>query len=194
MKRLISNPNNLIEALVEKDFLAILPLSDGVVTLRVMSLADAEAYAVGTNDASVKRFAHLPLPEYTPQIVRDMLQGAIADGLRDGSLAVLTISDADSDSFLGSLVFFGIQSDEAEIGYWVSSEHRGRKVSARALTLAARMARTLGLRWLRARTVQENPASERALLSAGFERQGEVRPEIAPSGKTEMSVSYRLEV
>ncbi|WP_438340942.1 GNAT family N-acetyltransferase [Pseudomonas aeruginosa] len=69
-----------------------------------------------------------------------------------------------------------------------------RKVSGRALAMAVEMARKLGLRKLRARTVQENPASERVLLNAGFEQVGEARPEIVPSGKTEMSVNYLVEV
>ncbi|MDG3580634.1 GNAT family protein [Rhizobium sp. YJ-22] len=178
----------------DRDFLAVLPISDGVVTIRAMSDVDAEAYAAGTNDALVKRFAHLPLEKYTPQIVRELIQGAIADGLRDGALAVLAISDAGSDSFLGSLVFFDIKPDDAEIGYWVAPQHRGRRVSGRALTLGMEIARKLGLKRLRARTVQENPASERVLLNAGFEQVGEVRPEIVPSGKIEMSVNYLIKV
>ncbi|SIT77879.1 GNAT family N-acetyltransferase [Pontibaca methylaminivorans] len=190
----MSNPNDALGSSVDRSFLAVLPISDGVVTIRAMSDADAEAYATGTTDALVRQFAHLPLTEYTPQIVRDMIQGVIADGLRDGTLAVLTISDASSNSFLGSLVIFDVKPDDAEVGYWVAPEHRGRKVSGRALTLAVEMARKLGLRKLRARTVQENPASERVLLNAGFEQVGDARPEIVPSGKTEMSVNYLVEV
>lgn len=109
-------------------------------------------------------------------------------------MAVLAISDAGSDSFLGSLVFFDIKPDDAEIGYWVAPQHRGRRVSGRALTLGMEIARKLGLKRLRARTVQENPASERVLLNAGFEQVGEVRPEIVPSGKIEMSVNYLIKV
>lgn len=190
----MGNQKGAMDLSADRDFLAVLPISDGVVTIRTMSDSDAEAYAAGTNDASVKRFAHLPLEVYTPQIVRDMIQGAIADGLRDGTLAVLTISDASSDSFLGSLVIFDVKLDDAEIGYWVAPKHRGRKVSGRALALAVEMARKLGLEKLRARTVQENPASERVLLNAGFEQVGEARPEVVPSGKTEMSVNYLFDV
>jgi ribosomal-protein-alanine N-acetyltransferase len=190
----MSNLIDTLGGLADRSFLTVLPISDGVVKIRAMSDADAEAYVAGTNDALVKRFAHLPLEEYTPQIVRNMIQGAIAEGLRDGTLAVLAISSASSDSFLGSLVFFDIKPDDAEIGYWVAPEHRGRKVSGQALTLAIEIARKLGLKRLRARTVQENTASEKVLLNAGFEQVGEARPEIVPSGKTEMGVNYLIEV
>ena len=172
------------------DFLALLPISDGIVTIRAMSAADAEAYASGTEDALVKRFAHLPLDTYTPQIVRTLIDGAIADGLRDGALAVLAICDARSNQFLGSLVFFDVTSDDAEIGYWVAPEHRGLGVAVRALALAIEMAGALSLKQLRAKTVEENPPSQKVLLTTGFEPSGDVRPEVLPSGRTQMSITY----
>lgn len=186
----ISTSDKTLGGLDNRGFLPLLPVSDGVVTVRPMSEADAQAYAAGTKDALVRRFAHLPLDEYTPQIVCDMIRGVMADGLRDGTLAVLTIADAGSDAFLGSLVIFDVTQDDAEVGYWVVQAHRGRGVSGRALRLAMDMARRLGLKRLRARTVQENPASERTLLRAGFEQAGEASPQVAPSGKTVVSVNY----
>lgn len=177
-----------------RDFLAALPVSDGTVAIRALSAEDADAYAAGTEDVWVKRFAHLPLDEYTPEIVHTLLKGAIADGLQDGTLAVLAISDFHSDSFLGSMVFFDITSDDAEIGYWVAPAHRGRRIACRALMLACELARSVGLKRLRARTVTDNPISERVLCKAGFERSGDVRPEVVPSGRTEMSVNYLLEL
>ena len=177
-----------------RDFRAVLPVTDGMVTIRTMSAADAEAYAAGTEDVLVKRFAHLPLDTYTPQIVRTMIDGAVAEGLRDGTLAVLAICDARSGAFLGSLVFFDITSDDAEIGYWVAPEHRGRAVASQALTLAFDIAGAVGLKRLRAKTVEENPASQKVLLNAGFEPSGDACPEVLPSGKTRMSVTYLLEL
>ena len=185
--------NDVLGKLPHRDFLAVLPVSDGIVTIRTMSAEDAEAYAAGTEDALVKRFAHLPLDTYTPQIVRTMIDGVIADGLRDGTLAVLAICDAQSSAFLGSLVFFDITSDDAEIGYWVAPKHRGRRFAVRALTLAVETARALGLRRLRAKTVDDNPPSQKVLLKAGFEQSGGAHPEVLPSGKTRMSVNYLLE-
>ena len=176
------------------DFLAVLPVSDGIVTIRTMVARDAEAYAAGTEDALVKRFAHLPLDRYTPQIARNLIDGVVADSLRDGTLAVLAISAAQSSQFLGSLVFFDITLDDAEIGYWVAPKHRGRGVAGQTLTLAVDVARALGLRRLRAKTVEENPASQQVLIKAGFEQLGDARPEALPSGETRLSVGYTLEL
>ena len=176
------------------DFLAALPVSDGMVSIRPMSAEDAAAYAAGTDDELVQRYAHLPLKQYTPELVRDLIDGVIADGLRQGTLAVLTIADAASDAFLGSLVIFDVSAEDAEVGYWIAPQHRGRQASGRALALAMELARGLGLKRLRARTVRENPASERVLVRAGFAQAGEARPAVTPSGKTEISVSYGVEL
>lgn len=186
-------PNNMTRQ-TSADFLTALPISDGLVTVRPMSDADAQAYAAGTDDAQVQRFAHLPLEKYSTQIVLDMLHGVIADGLRNGTLAVLTIADASSQEFLGSLVIFDIQSEDAEVGYWVAPAHRGRGVSGRALRLSMEIARSLGWKRLRARTVQDNPASEKVLLAAGFVQQGQAQPEHTPSGKIEMGVHYSIAI
>lgn len=168
MKNQLNHPDDPLHSPKTRDIAAALPLSDGSVRLRTMNEADANAYAAGTNDAEVKRFAHLPLDHYTPAIVRDLINGVIADGLRDASLAILTIADEHTNTFIGSLVLFDITADSAEIGYWVSSERRGQGVASRSLELSITLARTLGLQQLHARTVQDNAASSHVLLRAGF--------------------------
>lgn len=174
------------------DLRSALPVTGQSLAIRPMMPADAEAYAAGAGDDLVRRFAHLPLETYTPQIVRDLIHGVIADGLRDGNLAILTIADPASDTFLGSLVVFDITDDDAEVGYWVGPEHRGKNISGRALELALEMARRLTLHGLRARTVLDNPASQKSLLKAGFEQQGEPELQVTPSGKTAMGVHYAI--
>lgn len=155
-----------------------------------MQHSDAQAYAAGTTDAAVKRFAHLPLAHYTAELVSEMIDGVIADGLRNGDLALLTIADSQNNEFMGSFAFFDITPHSAEVGYWVAPEHRGRNVSTQALSLAIALSRLLGFTTLRARTVQDNPASAHVLASVGFQQEGESQPQVTPSGKTEMGVHY----
>lgn len=172
--------------------LRALPVSDGKITLRAMKHEDAQAYADGSEDVQVKRFAHLPLEKYTAAIMRDLIDSAIADGLRNGNLAILTISDAASDAFMGSLVLFDISAEEAEIGYWVAPQHRGKNISNAAIALALRIAGALELKRLRARTVADNPASVAVLQKAGFKQCGEAQPDLVPSGKTELSIRFMM--
>ena len=88
-----------------------LPLTEGQVRVRALAHGDAAAYARGSRDEPVRRFGHLPLAEYTEDVVREQIDGVIADGLADGSLAVLAIADARSDDFLGSIVLFDVRED-----------------------------------------------------------------------------------
>lgn len=157
-----------------------------------MQHSDAQAYAAGTTDAAVKRFAHLPLEHYTAELVSEMIDGVITDGLRNGKLAVLTIANNHNDAFMGSLVFFDITPHSAEVGYWVAPEYRGQSVSQHALSLAVALSRQLGFTTLRARTVLDNPASAHVLASVGFQQEGEAQPQVTPSGKTEMGVHYAM--
>ncbi|MBB6261024.1 RimJ/RimL family protein N-acetyltransferase [Paenochrobactrum gallinarii] len=171
-----------------------LPVSNPQLSLRAMKQADAPAYAADTMDADVKQFGHLPLEHYTPEIVSEMIDGSIADGLRSGELAVLTIAVTASDRFAGSLVLFDFTDHDAEIGYWVAPDYRGQNIAYKALMLAADYARTLGLRQLRARTVTDNSASVHVLHKAGFVKTGLPEAETTPSGKTALILEFTLQL
>lgn len=145
-----------------------LPLQSDGVQLRPLQPQDATAFAEGTADSAVQQYGHLPEPEYTPESVRSMIKREATPGLERGDLAVLAIADAGTDAFAGSLVLFDVSEHTAEVGFWIHPAHRGSGVAAIALHLAARFARVSGLRELTARTLPENPASQRTLAAAGF--------------------------
>lgn len=146
----------------------VLPLTRASVRLRPMIHADAAVYADGTRDAAVRTYAHLPAPEYTRESVVEMIDGVIGQGLADGDLAVLTIADARTNRFVGSLVLFDVTPETAEVGFWLHPEARGAGRTGAALTLAAQFARQSGLSRLTARTVVDNIPSQRVLTTAGF--------------------------
>jgi [ribosomal protein S5]-alanine N-acetyltransferase len=147
---------------------SLLPLADDRVRLRPMTHADAPAYAHGTEDEVVRSFAHLPAPQYTPDSVIRMIDGVIAEGLDRGDLAILTIAEAPTDDFAGSLVLFDVRDDAAEIGFWLRPEARGAGLAAAALGLASRWAEFSGLSALTARTATGNVASQHVLMRSGF--------------------------
>ena len=154
---------------------------------------DARAYTEGTADASVRRYAHLPEPEYTEASVKSLIRGAVSEGLERGDLAVLTIGDPATDEFAGSLVLFDVTDDSVEVGFWTHPRHRGKGLSGAALSLALVLAQRSGLTRLTARTVPENLASQRVLEQAGFTR-GAVVHDVAPSGEALMLLHYSREV
>ena len=159
-----------------------LPVEEGDIVVRTLRHTDAEAFALGTKDPAVRAYGHLPLPDYTSQVVHEQIDGVIADGLADGSLAVLAIADATTDQFLGSLVLFDVRQGRAEVGFWLAPEGRGRGAARKALVAGLTLARHAGLGLLDARTAPENAASLRVLESAGFRQQGGPVEQETPAG------------
>lgn len=170
-----------------------LPITFKNTRLRPLSALDAEAYAAGTKDEAVRQFGHLPKPEYSPESVRRMIQDEVAAGLSSGRLAVLAVADAETDRFVGSVVLFGVSSEAAEVGFWIHPDARGAGHARRALELASRFADNSGLRFLTARTLPENRASQRCLTAAGFclvkQRVG-----TTPAGHSEELFHYRRDL
>lgn len=168
-----------------------LPRTEADVVLRRLRHGDADAFAAGTTDAAVRRYGHLPLPEYSADTVRAQIDGVIAQGLADDSLAVLAVADASSDAFLGSIVLFDFGEDRAEVGFWLSPEGRGRGAAQKGLLAVARLASELGLTRLDARTAPENEGSRRVLERAGFVQTSGPCRELTPSG--EMATVLKFE-
>lgn len=171
-----------------------LPCGEGDVIVRRLGHGDAEAFAAGTRDAAVRQHGHLPLSEYSAEIVREQIDGVISQGLNDGSLAVLGIADAPSDRFLGSIVLFDFREDRAEVGFWLTPEARGRGVAQKALRAVARVAAHAGLTHLDAWTVQENEGSRRVLEGVGFVQTGAPGEHVAPSGEKVTGLTFERSV
>lgn len=171
-----------------------LPCTEGQVRVRTLEYGDAAAYALGSKDESVKRHGHLPFSDYTEDVVREQIDGPIAAGLADGSLAVLAIADAGSDEFLGSIVLFDVRADRAEAGFWLAPWGRGRGAAREALSAAARIAAHQGLTFLEARTAPDNQASRRTLLSAGYRQAGDPQSVTAPSGEVFTALTFERSV
>ena len=167
-----------------------LPITFENTRLRPLSELDADAYAAGTKDEAVRRFGHLPEPDYTPESVRRMIRDEVAEGLSFGTLAVLALVDAETDRLVGSLVLFDVSSEAAEVGFWIHPDARGAGHARRGLELASRFARNSGLRTLTARTFLENKASQRCLTNAGF-REVERAVGTTPAGQCEELFHYR---
>src|SRR5690625_6746055 len=81
----------------------LLPITDGVRSLRLLAEDDTERYIAGTKDPLVQQFGHLPEPEYSSQDVRHLANTVAPSGIERGDLGLLSIID-ESGIFLGSLV------------------------------------------------------------------------------------------
>ena len=96
----------------------------------------------------------------------------------DGSRAGFAILDEADGSFLGmaALVTLDLEGRQAEAGYIVASQARGRGIGSRALTLLTDWAlNDLGLERIELRITVENEPSIRVAEKCGYEREGVLR-------------------
>jgi isopropylmalate/homocitrate/citramalate synthase len=153
-------------------------LTDGTVRVRRLRLEDADRMLSGLSDAGVLRDAGVPFGEYTLETVRVSIERTRPAQLRSGEAAELAIADAATDVFLGSIILHGVRwpDRQAEIGYWVLPEARGRGVAARATVLLSRWAiRELGLIRVEVHVPPDNPGSVKTVERAGFHHEGVCR-------------------
>ena len=145
-------------------------LSDGVVTLRPWTEADAPGIVECIDgDPEIARWLD-QIPQ--PYGLEDAL-GYIR-GLGEQSFAV---TDCTSGRVLGSIgVRWNERGDVGEVGYWLRADARGRGLTSRALALVSRWALTHeGVGRLQLRAAVENDASRRVAEKAGFRLEGVLR-------------------
>ncbi len=149
------------------------PLSDGVVRLEPLDRRFVPDFAALTADPDVIRFTRVP---------RERDEGFAADWIdtyvkswRDATRAGFAILDDADGSFLGmvALVQLDLGLGEAELGYIVAPQARGRGVAGRAIRLLAEWAfGELALARLEAWIDVTNDPSKRVAERLGFTFEG----------------------
>ncbi|MFR9779259.1 GNAT family N-acetyltransferase [Micromonospora sp. MS34] len=146
--------------------------ADGV-RLRPFRLDDVADTAVACADPATQRgISGMPDP-YTEQDAREWItEGAPAAWAGGG--AAYAIADPTTDRLLGGI---GLSHpaparNQCEIGYWVAPWARGRGVATAATRALAEHAFAAGYARLELLTNEENGASQRVALAAGFRREG----------------------
>lgn len=152
-------------------------LTDGVVTLRPWSVADAEDCARACNDPETVRWLPVPSP-YTLADAEGYISGYIAGSWADGTAAELAVTDATTGELLGAM---GLKLHQrrlgfGEIGYWTAPWARGRGVAGRGAALSARWGLdVLGLNRVELLADVDNLPSQQAAEKGGFVREGVLR-------------------
>lgn len=152
------------------------------VRLRAHREEDTGPTVEACNDPELHRWLpQIPQPYRAVDAVAHRL--AIDEDHAAGRAVYWAVADAD-DRMIGEIGLFGLRaglSRAGELGYWVHPAHRGRSVATDALRLAARhalLAREdggLGLSRVLVRAADDNLASQRVALRAGFRPAGRDR-------------------
>jgi RimJ/RimL family protein N-acetyltransferase len=147
-------------------------LTDGVVTLRPLRVADVDdTFALRSReDVSARSVAVTGIDR---ALIEQLCANSDARWLA-GERASLTIRDAATDAYAGEIGFFysDPQVQQAMIGYSLAPEWRGRGYASRAVRLVTAWAfDQVGIARLTAGTAPDNVASQRVLEAAGFTRE-----------------------
>jgi RimJ/RimL family protein N-acetyltransferase len=166
--------------------------SDGAIRLEELGSQHLEGLADLGRDPEVQQFTYVPSPwvegfEHTWLERYDQ-----ADGQRAG----FAIVDETDGTFLGmaALVTLDLEGRQAEAGYIVAPQARGRGVASRALTLLTDWAlRELGLERVELHITVENLPSIRVAEKCGFVREGVLRSVHLKQGlRSDVAVYSRL--
>jgi RimJ/RimL family protein N-acetyltransferase len=153
-----------------------LPLTDGVIALRLFALSDATAIAQACRDPEIPRWTFMPESLTVPQ-ARAWIERA-ADGLQQARVVRLAIVDARDGAFLGQVGIGDLDWDQqvGEIFYWTVATDRRRGVATRATKLLAAWAfEVIQLARIEITVDPANSASQGVAQAAGFTREGVLR-------------------
>jgi len=169
------------------------PLSDGVVTLRPPTEADAEGVREYCQDPEVGRWTVVPSP-YSLADARAWIASA-ASGPAGGERAEFLMVSAGDGRPLGSCGLPRIDWPDlcAEIGYLVAAPARRRGIGTRAIRLLSRWALDeLGLERIEILVHPANEPSRGLARAAGFTEEGLLRSYRDRKGVREDRVVHSL--
>lgn len=146
----------------------------GELLLRVWSEEYAEDVLRAFGDAEITRWNPAPVTDHDEAVtwIRNRADWS------DGDHASFAVTDTQSGRLLGDVSLHSVDErhSNAEIGYWMLPEARGRSVAARAVDAVCRWAfETLGLARIELVHAVGNPASGRVAEKAGFVREAHLR-------------------
>jgi len=153
----------------------------GLVTLRQSAEPDIDPIFHACQDPLISAFTTVPA-NYTLDHAIDFVRSdpfSFAD--RREFRFVIDYGNGDDVTFAGviSLHTINIKNHSAEIGYWMEKSMRGKGIG----TTAAKVITDYGLRTLGFRRIEgladvENSASQKLLMSAGYEKEGILRNKV----------------
>ncbi len=168
-------------------------LSDGRLKLRALRPEDKPVVVAGLNDPECGRFLWKPPYPYTGADFDDFY-GMQPSAWSEGRNAFWTISDAGDGSVLGAIsISLEEERQTGEIGYWCGPWARGRGVMTAAVALVRDWGfDDLGLERVEITTHQDNIASQRVALAAGFSREGLLRGYLTARGRRTDEVLFAM--
>jgi RimJ/RimL family protein N-acetyltransferase len=162
----------------------------GRVRLECLSEKHVAALDALAGDPEVRRHTHVP-SEPRAGFGKEWLE-AYERGRKDGTREEFAVVDAGDGSIVGlaAAVRLDQEGREAELGYIVAPEARGRGVATEALSLLTDWAFSRDLHRLELRIGADNIASQRVAERCGYVREGLLRSVHFKEGRRSDIVVY----
>lgn len=164
------------------------------ISLRTLKKTDAKSFPKYANDKTVSRFIpNFPSP-YTRKHAEKFIKHTWK-GLRKKTDYEFGIEYKATGEIIGMMSIMKIdrQNKNAEIGYWLAKDYRGRGIGNEALKMAIHYAfKKLKLERLYIRCFHVNKASAALAKSAGFRYEGMSRRSCFKDGKWFNDLSFGL--
>ncbi len=167
--------------------------STDVVRVEPLSVAHADGLDALAQDPDVQRNTYVPSPP--PAGFGRTWAKRYEEGRVEGSREGFALLDPDDGTFLGMAVAVHLDDEagQAELGYIVAREARGRGVASAALRLLTEWGFERGLERLELRINADNEASMRVAERCGYVREGTLRSLHFKAGtRTDVVVYSRL--
>ena len=166
-------------------------LQYGRYSLRPPLDSDVTAIYEACQDPLIPRFTTVPV-NYTMSHALDYVQRIPASiELQREIPFVIEFGVGDEKEFAGviSLHTISIENHRAEIGYWMCEQMRGKGIATMATKILSGYGLdTLGFKRIEAAVDLDNTASQKLLISAGYEREGVLRQRVTRSGGNQIDM------
>jgi RimJ/RimL family protein N-acetyltransferase len=153
----------------------------GLVTLRQSTERDIDPIFNACQDPLIPAFTTVPANYSIDHAIDFVRSDPFSFAERRELRFVIDYGNGDDVKFAGviSLHTINIKNHSAEIGYWMEKSMRGRGIG----TIAAKVITDYGLRTLGFRRIDgladvDNNASQKLLISAGYEKEGILRNKV----------------
>jgi RimJ/RimL family protein N-acetyltransferase len=159
-------------------------LSDGQVTLRPLREDDIEAVLAACQDPLISAFTPVPYP-YDLEMAEEFVRGAALGYLNHQSITFAIESEGKLAGTI-ALHSLSIANHCAEVGYWMSADHRGKGICTSALKIISKLAlEVMAFRRVQGLADDDNFASHKVLERAGYKREAQLAQRVTKSDGTQ---------
>lgn len=145
-------------------------LSDGQLILRPLREDDIQSVLAACQDPLISAFTPVPFP-YDLEMAEEFVRGAALGYLNHQSITFAIESEGQLAGTI-ALHSLSIANHCAEVGYWMSADHRGQGICTSALKMITELALgVMGFRRVQGLADDDNFASHKVLERAGYHRE-----------------------